>query len=65
MKLIEIKKNIALWNSNRIDIAAKILFIKFLEEWISSPYGEEVYLNHLKVWNNLIEIKPEKIWFSR
>ena len=61
MSLIQIKKPITLWNSNRIDIAAKILFIKFLEEGISSPYGEEVYLNHLKVWNNLIEIKPEKI----
>lgn len=61
MELIEIKKPISIWNSNRIDISAKILFIKFLEEKIDSPYGEDVYLNHLKVWNNLIETKPEKV----
>ncbi len=59
--MVEIKKPIMLWNSERIDIAAKLLFIKYVEEKIMSSYGEDVYLNHLKVWNNLIEKEPIKI----
>lgn len=60
MKVIRIENPITLWTPLRIDISAKILFIKYLEENIDSLYGEDVYLNHLRVWNGLREIEPPK-----
>jgi hypothetical protein len=60
MKVIEVKNPLSLWDSNRIDIAAKLLYIRYKEEKMGSNYGEEVYLNHLKVWNDFEEINPPK-----
>jgi len=40
---------------NRFDVCAKLLYIDFYLKNYKSKWGEEVYLSHLKVWNNFKE----------
>ncbi len=49
-----------LLNANRFDIAAKIIYLKSLIKGTDKNFGEEIYLEHLRVWNGLNEINPPK-----
>lgn len=50
-----------LFKSNRFDVAAKLIYAEFFMKKINSSWGEEVYLQHLKVWNNFKEtVEPTK-----
>jgi len=50
----------ALMNANRFDIAAKTLYGRHYLKNVEGSFGEELYLQHLRVWNNLIEKEPNK-----
>jgi len=50
-----------LLNSKRFDIAAKTIYAKDLLKNTDSEFPAELYIEHLKVWNNLHEKSPEKI----
>ena len=39
-------------HSSRFDIPAKYIYAKFLEEGYDSSFGKDLYLSHLKVWND-------------
>ena len=45
---------------HRLDIAAKSMFARAYIERNTSVWPEEVYREHLRVWNNFYEKKPEK-----
>lgn len=47
-------------NYNRFDIAAKIIYGKTLIKKINVPFAKNLYLQHLKVWNNFNENEPIK-----
>jgi glycosyltransferase involved in cell wall biosynthesis len=49
-----------LMNSNRFDIAAKTFFARIHLKDTKSRFHEELYLQHLKVWNNFHEVTPIK-----
>ena len=49
-----------LLNFKRFDIAAKSLYAKSVLKGPVTLYPEELYLQHLKVWNNLEERSPPK-----
>jgi len=49
-----------LMNGNRFDIAAKTLYARNKIRNINTPFCKDLYLQHLKVWNNFEEIKPAK-----
>ncbi len=42
-------------NSKRIDPLAKYVYVKFSEEGINSSWAKEVYLEHLRAFNEFIE----------
>lgn len=48
----------------RADLMAKYLYAKLREWGTSCAFGQEVYYNHLKVWNEFYEESPRKINFS-
>ena len=50
-----------LLNSKRFDIAAKTIYARNRMKNTDSEFPVELYLEHLKVWNNLYEKSPEKI----
>tara|TARA_B100000214_G_C23969820_1_gene629512 strand:+ start:1059 stop:3062 length:2004 start_codon:yes stop_codon:yes gene_type:complete len=59
----EVKKHtnaLHLLNKNRFDIAAKTMYAKAYVEKININFYEELYLAHLKVWNNFYELSPPK-----
>jgi glycosyltransferase involved in cell wall biosynthesis len=58
----DVKKNstLLLLNANRFDIAAKIIYLRSLVKGTDKSFGEEIYLEHLRVWNGLNEISPPK-----
>ena len=45
--------------SNRFDVAAKYLYAKYREYNFDTRFAEDVYYQHLKVWNNFNEIDNE------
>ena len=49
-----------LMNANRFDIAAKTLYARSYFKGVESSFGERIYLEHLKVWNNFREKVPHK-----
>ncbi|HIL25849.1 MAG TPA: glycosyltransferase family 2 protein, partial [Nitrospinaceae bacterium] len=49
-----------LLNSNRFDISAKTLYARNKVKKTNSTFAVELYIEHLKVWNNLREIFPPK-----
>ncbi|MCK9596133.1 hypothetical protein M0R19_03045 [Candidatus Pacearchaeota archaeon] len=54
-------KSLNLLTPFRSDIIPKYTYIKFLEENIQSIWGKELYIEHLRNWNNLFEINPRKV----
>lgn len=46
-------KNLFKWN--RFDLPIKHLFLKFYNKGIKSSFGEDVYKEHLRLWNNFKE----------
>ena len=52
---------LSLLNSKRFDIAAKTIYAKDLLKNTDSEFPAELYIEHIKVWNNLHEKSPEKI----
>ena len=46
---------IELLTPNRFDILAKYIYIKFRNLKIDSGFGEEIYLNHIRVFNSFVE----------
>lgn len=46
-------KNLFKWN--RFDLPIKHLFLKFYNKGIKSSFGEDIYKEHLKLWNNFKE----------
>ena len=59
-RIIPNKSALELMNANRFDIAAKTLYAKNKIRNINTPFHKELYLQHLKVWNNFEEMKPAK-----
>ena len=59
-KIIPNRSALDLMNANRFDIAAKILYAKNKIRNIDTNFHKELYLQHLKVWNNFEEFKPVK-----
>jgi len=55
-----IKNPIELLNPNCFDIGAKIGFAWRYLNNIQDPWGEQMYLHHLKVWNGLHELNPHR-----
>lgn len=51
----------SIMNCKRFDVAAKVIYLRFLEEGINSDFAERVYKHHLQVWNGLKEQIPRKI----
>ena len=51
---------ISLLNSKRFDIAAKTIYARSYIKNVDSKFPAELYLEHLKVWNNFHEKLPEK-----
>ena len=49
-----------LLNANRFDIAAKTIYGANRHRKIDTPFCRELYLEHLKVWNNFKEKEPPK-----
>ena len=49
-----------LMRSNRFDIAAKTLYARNFLKGTDSKFAKDLYLQHLKVWNNFHEQKPLK-----
>tara|TARA_Y100000593_G_scaffold83418_1_gene157148 strand:+ start:1260 stop:3245 length:1986 start_codon:yes stop_codon:yes gene_type:complete len=49
-----------LLNSKRFDIAAKLIYAKSYLKDAPDDFAKELYLQHLKVWNNFYEKSPEK-----
>tara|TARA_R100001129_G_scaffold94492_2_gene64335 strand:- start:1614 stop:3608 length:1995 start_codon:yes stop_codon:yes gene_type:complete len=49
-----------LLNSNRFDIAAKTLYARNKVKKTGAAFARELYLQHLKVWNNFHEKTPLK-----
>jgi len=49
-----------LLNSDRFDISAKTLYARNKIKKTNSTFAVELYIEHLKVWNNLKEIFPSK-----
>ncbi|MHA1941903.1 MAG: glycosyltransferase family 2 protein, partial [Candidatus Hodarchaeales archaeon] len=47
-------------NANRFDIAAKVLYADSIYNKTNSKFAKELYLEHLKVWNNFHEKNPAK-----
>ena len=50
----------SLLTPNRYDIAAKTIYAKTLTKGIECGFAEDLYLQHLKVWNNFYEEAPHK-----
>ncbi len=44
----------------RFDIAAKYLYAMHREKGVASVFAEQVYAEHLRVWNGLHELEPVK-----
>ena len=44
-----------LFKWNRFDLPIKNLFLKFYDKNINSNFGEEIYKEHLRLWNNFKE----------
>ncbi len=44
-----------LFKWNRFDLPMKNLFLKFYDKNINSNFGEEIYKEHLRLWNNFKE----------
>jgi len=59
-RIIPNKSALELMNGNRFDIAAKTLYAKNKIRNINTPFHKDLYLQHLKVWNNFEEMKPAK-----
>ena len=49
---------------NRFDIAAKLIFIKNKNKNTNCSFSQDVYRQHLKVWNNFYENNPKKEKYS-
>jgi len=49
-----------LLNANRFDIAAKTLYGDNRNKGVNTPFHKQLYLEHLRVWNNFKETKPPK-----
>tara|TARA_R110002096_G_scaffold410195_1_gene609774 strand:+ start:17 stop:2599 length:2583 start_codon:yes stop_codon:yes gene_type:complete len=49
-----------LMRANRFDIAAKTLYARNFLKGTGSRFAKDLYLQHLKVWNNFQEQKPIK-----
>ena len=45
-----------LFKWNRFDLPIKNMFLKFYDKNINSNFGEEMYKEHLKLWNGFIII---------
>jgi hypothetical protein len=43
------------WDIDRIDVAAKLIYLRYLDNNYQCNWGKEVYLAHIKVWNNFME----------
>jgi glycosyltransferase involved in cell wall biosynthesis len=59
-KIIPKIAGVDLLNANRFDIAAKTLFGENRFRKINTSFHRELYLEHLKVWNNFQEKTPSK-----
>ena len=54
-----------LFKWNRFDLPIKKLFLKFFDKNINSNFGEEIYKEHLKLWNGFKEYNnPNKNTFK-
>jgi len=54
-------KSIELLNNNRFDIPAKYIYAKYRENGYDTSFGEDVYKEHLRVWNGFDELdNPNK-----
>lgn len=51
---------LSLYNYQRFDLGAKLLYLRFYNKGIKSDFGKRVYKHHLKVWNGLKELNPKK-----
>ena len=49
-----------LYSASRFDIGAKIAYIKDYLKNIDCDWSKELYLEHLRVWNNFKEAEPKK-----
>lgn len=47
-------------NTDRFDVVAKYIYIKFLNRKIQSEWGKKVYARHLVAWNGAKELSPAK-----
>lgn len=54
------KKPIDLVSAWRFDIMAKYIYAKLRQAGIETVWGRELYVEHLKVWNNISEKMPIK-----
>lgn len=57
---VETVKPIELLNSRRFDILAKYLYAKYSEKKIECKFAEELYLDHIKAFNNFVEADGSK-----
>jgi len=51
---------VELLTPERFDLAAKLIYGRFLEEELNSSWGMVLYGMHLGVWNDVKELKPKK-----
>lgn len=59
-RLVHKENVLRLMNSRRFDIAAKCIFVEHEKRNTGITYHKELYLEHLKVWNNFKEKFPIK-----
>ena len=51
--IIDEDQNFFRWN--RFDLPIKKMFLKFYDKGFNSDFGEKIYKEHLKIWNNFKE----------